>query len=238
MIVKSQHADRSTDPHATPRTREWRLSMLQQAQLYLCTDARLGTGDFDEFVDAAYRGGVDIIQLRDKHLDAGDELEYFELLAAAARRHGRLFAANDRADVATLTGADILHVGQRDLSVADARSLLPEGTLVGLSTHSRVQAEQARLGDPDYYCIGPVWRTPTKPGRAPVTLDAVRQVHTQSRGDAKPWFAIGGVNAETLEQVLDAGANRIVVVRAITQADDPEAAARELRSALPELATA
>ncbi|MCD7100660.1 thiamine phosphate synthase [Pseudoclavibacter sp. 13-3] len=209
--------------------------MLHQAQLYLCTDARLGTGDFDEFVDAAYRGGVDVIQLRDKHLDAGDELEYFELLAAAARRHGRLFAANDRADVATLAGADILHVGQRDLSIADARSLLPGDTLVGLSTHSRVQAEQARLGDADYYCIGPVWRTPTKPGRAPVTLDAVRQVRAQGRGDAKPWFAIGGVNAETLEQVLDAGAQRIVVVRAITQADDPEAAARELRTALPRL---
>lgn len=235
--------DRTTTPSVTgpaapgeppARTRAWRLERLRRARLYLCTDARLGTGDFADFVEAAYRGGVDVIQLRDKHLDAGDELEYFEILASAARRWGRLFAANDRADVATLAGVDILHVGQRDLSIPDARRLLPRGTLVGLSTHSRVQAEHARLADTDYYCIGPVWRTPTKPGRAAVTLDAVRQVRSQQ--DAKPWFAIGGVSLDTVDQVVAAGARRIVVVRAITQAEDPEEAARALLDRLPPLA--
>lgn len=219
-----------------PRTLEWRRDQLQRAQLYLCTDARLGTGDFVDFVDAAYRGGVDIIQLRDKHLDAGDELEYFDLLADAAHRHGRLFAANDRADVALLSGADVLHLGQRDLSDDDARRILPDDVLLGRSTHNRIQAQFAWGSAADYFCIGPVWLTPTKPGRAATGVEAVAQV--AALHPDKPWFAIGGINVHTVPDVVAAGANRIVVVRAITQAEDPEVAARALRAQLPQLPSA
>lgn len=216
-----------------PRTAEWRREQLHRAQLYLCTDARLGTGDFADFVDAAYRGGVDIIQLRDKHLDAGDELEYFELLAAAARRHGRLFAANDRADVALLAGADILHLGQRDLGDDDARRVLPDDVLLGRSTHNRIQAQFAWGSAADYFCIGPVWPTPTKPGRAATGVEAVSQV--AALHPDKPWFAIGGIDRHNVGEVVAAGASRIVVVRAITLAEDPEEAARALRVQLPQL---
>jgi thiamine-phosphate pyrophosphorylase len=213
-------------------------ALLHRAQLYVCTDARLEQGDFAEFVDAAYRGGVDIIQLRDKHLEAGAELEYFAILREAARRHGKLFAANDRADVAILSGAEILHVGQGDIPVASARRLLPRGSLIGLSTHSVEQAARARSAGVDYFCIGPVWPTPTKPGRPAVGLDTVAQVGEEAARERPdlPWFAIGGVGLDTVDEVVGAGASRIVVVRAVTTADDPEDAARRLRAHLPALA--
>lgn len=143
-------ADRTHDRQDAQR-------LLDDARLYVCTDARSATGDFADFVDAAYRGGVDIIQLRDKTLDAGDELEAFAVLADAARRHGRLFAANDRADVAALAGVDILHLGQRDITVSQARRFVDPRVLFGRSTHARAQAAAARTDDADYYCIGPVW---------------------------------------------------------------------------------
>lgn len=223
-----------SQPHSVeqPPVRERALELLGAARLYVCTDARLNTGDFAEFVDAAYRGGVDIIQLRDKSLDAGDELGMFEVLADAARRHGKLFAANDRADVAALSGADVLHLGQRDIPIGSARSLVDSRVLFGQSTHSREQAAAARVGDPDYYCIGPVWPTPTKPGRAAVGLDAVRAVAADDDGSA-PWFAIGGIDLDNVHEVVEAGARRICVVRAVTRAEDPEAAARALIGALP-----
>ena len=207
---------------------------LAAAQLYVCTDARLKQGDFAEFVDAAYRGGTDIIQLRDKHLEAAAELEYFEILRDAARRHGRLYAGNDRADVVTLAGADILHVGQGDIPIAAARGLLPEGTLVGLSTHSVEQAAAARDSGADYFCIGPVWPTPTKPGRPPVGLDTVAAVaRAAAARPGVPWFAIGGVGIDTVDELVAVGVRRVAVVRAVTRAEDPEAAARELKLRLP-----
>lgn len=210
---------------------------LRDARLYLCTDARGDRDDLARFLDAAYAGGVDIIQLRDKRLEAADELIAFEVLRAAAQRHGRLYAANDRADVATLAGADILHLGQGDLPVDAARRVLPAGVAIGRSTHSPQQAAIAVAEGADYYCIGPVWPTPTKPGRAGVGLTAVRAVAEQDDRSV-PWFAIGDVNLDTIGEVVDAGASRVVVVRAITQADDPGRAARRLRAALPEPAAA
>jgi thiamine-phosphate pyrophosphorylase len=226
-------------------------SLHTTARLYLCTDARQDRGDFEDFVDAAFAGGVDIIQLRDKSLEAAEELELLEVLHAAAQRHGRLWAVNDRADIASLSGSPVFHIGQKDISLDAARGLLGKNTVVGLSTHSPEQVDAALASSPgrkglDYFCVGPVWATPTKPGRAAVGLDLVRyaaqatgQVDGEGTGKVDgpvesllPWFAIGGIDLGNVEQVVDAGARRIVVVRAITDADDPAHAAGALLAAL------
>lgn len=212
---------------------------LAGSALYLCTDARRERGDLAEFADAALGGGVDIIQLRDKGsageqrfgpLEAGGELAALEILADAARRHGALVAVNDRADIARAAGADVLHLGQDDLPLDTAREIVGAATLIGRSTHEIGEAARALMEDVDYFCVGPCWPTPTKPGRAAPGLDLVRAV--ASMGSDKPWFAIGGIDEKRLEEVLAAGAGRIVVVRAITEAADPGAAARRLREAL------
>ncbi len=216
---------------------------LTTASLYLCTDARRERGDLAEFADAALAGGVDIIQLRDKGspgeqrfgpLEALGELEALATLADAARRHGALLAVNDRADIALAAGADVLHLGQDDLPLAIARDIIGPGPLLGRSTHDATQVAAAAVEDspdgPDYFCVGPCWPTPTKPGRSAPGLDLVRAAAELCT--AKPWFAIGGIDAQRLPEVLAAGARRIVVVRAITAADDPRAAAQELKSAL------
>jgi thiamine-phosphate pyrophosphorylase len=217
---------------------------LTTARLYLCTDARKDRGDFAAFVDAAFAGGVDIIQLRDKSLEAAEELELLEVLQQAAQRNGRLWAVNDRADVAALSGAPVFHIGQKDLPLHAARKFLGTGAAIGLSTHGREQIDAAiaSSGTPglDYFCVGPVWATPTKPGRAAVGLDLVRYAAEATRraeetghaGGVVPWFAIGGIDLANVEQVLEAGARRIVVVRAITEAADPSGAARTLLAAL------
>ncbi|MGZ4583031.1 MAG: thiamine phosphate synthase [Mycobacterium sp.] len=212
---------------------------LAEATLYLCTDARRERGDLAQFADAALAGGVDIIQLRDKGsageqrfgpLEARDELAACEVLADAARRHGALFAVNDRADIARAAGADVLHLGQGDLPLDVARKIVGPDPLIGLSTHDPDQVAAAADSAADYFCVGPCWPTPTKPGRRAPGLPLLRAA-AEVGGD-KPWFAIGGIDARRLPEVLDAGARRIVVVRAITAADDPQAAARELSSAL------
>jgi thiamine-phosphate pyrophosphorylase len=209
--------------------------------LYLCTDARRDTDDLAEFVDAALAGGVDIVQLRDKQaglpgLAAREELAALETIAKVCARHGALFAVNDRADIAVAAGADILHLGQDDLPVEIARRIVGDDMLIGRSTHSVEQAEAAAV-EPgvDYFCTGPCWPTPTKPGRPAPGLDLVRAVADRAVSDQevdRPWFAIGGIDADRLPQVLGAGASRIVVVRAITDAADPREAAKELSSAL------
>jgi thiamine-phosphate pyrophosphorylase len=212
---------------------------LAQARLYLCTDARRERGDLAQFAEAALAGGVDIIQLRDKGsageqrfgpLEARDELAACELLADAARRHGALFAVNDRADIARVAGADVLHLGQGDLPLDVAREIVGPATLIGLSSHDADQARNAAAGFADYFCVGPCWPTPTKPGRAAPGLQLVAAA--AELGGDKPWFAIGGIDAQRLPDVLAAGARRVVVVRAITAAEDPRTAARQLSSAL------
>ena len=222
-------------------------SRLATARLYLCTDARRERGDLAQFAEAALAGGVDVIQLRDKGsageqrfgpLEARDELAACEILADAARRHGALFAVNDRADIARAAGADMLHLGQGDLPLDVAREIVGPATLIGLSTHDATQAALAANrvaeGAADYFCVGPCWPTPTKPGRAAPGLQLVRAASQicAALGGGKPWFAIGGIDARRLPDVLDAGARRIVVVRAITAAEDPRAAAEQLSSAL------
>jgi thiamine-phosphate pyrophosphorylase len=212
---------------------------LATARLYLCTDGRRERGDLAEFADAALSGGVDLIQLRDKGsageqrfgpLEARDELAALEILGDAARRHGALLAVNDRADIARGAAADVLHLGQDDLPLPLARDIIGPGPLIGRSSHDPAQVAAAIGEEVDYFCVGPCWPTPTKPGRSAPGLDLVR-VAAES-GTTKPWFAIGGIDAQRLPEVLAAGGRRIVVVRAITAADDPAAAARDLKAAL------
>jgi thiamine-phosphate pyrophosphorylase len=188
-----------------------------------------------EFVDAALAGGVDIVQLRDKSggapLEARLELAALEVIAEACARHGALLAVNDRADIALAAGADVLHLGQDDLPVRWARRILGDEVVIGRSTHDAGQA-RAAASEPgvDYFCTGPCWPTPTKPGRPAPGLDLVRA--TAYTVPDRPWFAIGGIDAARLPDVLAAGATRVVVVRAITEADDPQAAAARLRTML------
>ncbi|MEV0288127.1 thiamine phosphate synthase [Kribbella sp. NPDC050820] len=211
-----------------------RTDRLQHARLYLCTDAREKQGDLEQFLDAALSGGVDIVQLRQKEMEAADELAALEVFADACKRHGKLLAVNDRADIAFAAGADVLHLGQRDLPVHAARAVIGPEPIVGRSTHtfSQVNAAVAEQGS-EYFCVGPTWETPTKPGRQAAGLELVS--YAASRQQSKPWFAIGGIDLDRLDEVIEAGATRVVVVRAITDADDPAAAAaefsRRLRSA-------
>jgi thiamine-phosphate pyrophosphorylase len=204
---------------------------LADARLYLCMDARERQGDLPQFLDAVLGAGVDIVQLRDKGMEAARELELLELFAEKCRLHGKLLAVNDRADVAHASrsahpggGADVLHLGQGDLPVPAARAILGDDVLVGRSTHSEEEAAAAAAQEGvDYFCTGPCWPTPTKPGRHAPGLDLVR--YTAALGTDRPWFAIGGIDLGNLDEVVAAGARRAVVVRAITEADDPAAAA-------------
>ena len=207
----------------TPREEQ-----LADARLYLCTPDR---PDLAEFLDAVLSGGVDVVQLREKNVEARRELALCEVVAAAAARHGALWSVNDRADVALASGADVLHLGQDDLPVPVARTILGEDVLIGRSTHDEQQVTTAAVQPGvDYFCVGPTWPTPTKPGRPAPGLPLLR--HAAALGTDRPWFAIGGIDAGNLDEVLAAGATRIVVVRALTQAQDPHAAASVLRARL------
>lgn len=204
---------------------------LASARLYLCTDARERQGDLAAFLDAVLAAGVDIVQLRQKGLEAARELAFLEVFRRACDAHGRLLAVNDRADVAYAAGADVLHLGQDDLPAPIARRIIGPGPLIGLSSHDEDQAARASTeAAADYYCTGPVWPTPTKPGRPAPGLGLVR--YAAGLPSERPWFAIGGIDETNLDQVLNAGARRIVVVRAITDSDDPGAAAGRLAARL------
>jgi thiamine-phosphate pyrophosphorylase len=190
------------------------------SRLYLITPAR---PDLEEFLEAAIRGGVDLVQLRDKELPDGRLLAALRGTRHVTRRLGVPLVVNDRPDLAVLAEADAVHVGQEDLPVAEARRF---GVAVGLSTHTAAEVDAA---DADYVGVGPVFETPTKAGRRPVGLELVRHAAAHAR---VPWFAIGGIDRTNVAEVVGAGATRIAVVRAIGDAGDPEAAARELRAAL------
>jgi thiamine-phosphate pyrophosphorylase len=211
------------------QARAHRRARLADAHLYLCTDARRQRGDLEEFLHAVLSGGVDVVQLRDRSLDVVDELAVGALVRDVAHEHGALFAVNDRADVARALRADVLHTGQRDLPVEVARAVVGPEVLLGRSTRGDEQAAQAdRHPDVDYFCVGPVLATPTKPGRPPVGLGALRAV--ADTGPVTPWFAIGGVDEALLDETLAAGATRVVVVRALSGATDPHDTAVRLRA--------
>lgn len=200
---------------------------LAQARLYLCSPPRPR-----DWLAAVCEAGVDVVQLRDrdKQMEAGPLCRAAEEFRAAADATGALFIVNDRPDVAVATGADGVHLGQDDLEIDVARRIVGPDVVIGRSTHDSAQAARAAKEDCDYFCVGPVWATPTKEGRPGVGLGLVEEV-AQSQGD-KPWFAIGGVNEANLGQVLEAGARRVVVVRVVTEASDPAAVARQLRARL------
>src|SRR6266545_4837857 len=204
-----------------------RRERLAAARLYLCTPIRPDLADFAEAVCGA---GVDVIQLRDKEAEAVPLLEAAAVLRAAADRHGALLAVNDRADVALAAGADILHLGQEDLPMTWARQVVGDGMLLGRSTHDLGQARDAIAEGWDYFAVGPVHPTATKPGRPAVGTSLLRDV--AALDPKPPWFAIGGIDRSNLAEATGAGATRIVVVRAITDAADPPAAAADLRRLL------
>jgi thiamine-phosphate pyrophosphorylase len=188
--------------------------------LYLITPAR---PDLADFLEAAVRGGVDLVQIREKELRDRELLAVLEEARAVTRELGVPLVVNDRPDLAVLCGADFVHVGLDDVSVDDARRF---GLGVGLSTHSRGEIDAASA---DYLGVGPVYETPTKQGRPAVGLELVRYAAERAR---RPWFAIGGIDGSNVEEVVSAGARRVAVVRAIGEASDPEAAAAVLRAAL------
>jgi thiamine-phosphate pyrophosphorylase len=204
---------------------------LAAARLYLCTDARQRQGDLPGFLDKVLGAGVDVVQLRQKGLEAREELGLLEIFRAACDRHGALLAVNDRADVAVAAGADVLHVGQGDLPPDVARQIIGPDPVLGLSTHSEAEtADAATDRSIDYFCAGPVWPTPTKPGRPAPGLGLIS--YAAGLAATRPWFAIGGIDETSIGDVMEAGARRVVVVRAITEADDPGAAAARLASRL------
>jgi thiamine-phosphate pyrophosphorylase len=204
---------------------------LSEARLYLCVDARERQADLPEFLDAVLSNGVDIVQLRQKGMEAKHELAALEIFSAACERHGKLLAVNDRADIAWAARCDVLHLGQDDLPVAVARALVADEVLVGRSSHAQEEVAAAAVEEGvDYFCVGPCWPTPTKPGRPAPGLGLVR--YAAGLGSTRPWFAIGGIDRANLDEVLDAGARRVVVVRAIADADDPGVAAAEFSSRL------
>jgi thiamine-phosphate pyrophosphorylase len=209
-----------------------RRERLEQARLYVVTGARQALGDLPAFLGAVLEAGADIIQLREKDAEAGDILRWGEVFRAAADRHGALFVVNDRADLAVASGADGVHLGQNDLPPSWARQLVGPDVIIGLSTHSAVEFD---AGDPeaDYLCVGPLYATPTKPGRAATGLEIVTHATRRSEQgrERRPWFAIGGIDGASLPGVVAAGAERIVVVRAAAGAD-PSGSVRLLLAGL------
>jgi thiamine-phosphate pyrophosphorylase len=205
-----------------------RRERLARARLYFVTDVRPG---LEELLAAALSGGVDMVQLRDKSASDAELLAAARVFRAACDEHGALFWLNDRPDLVAECGADGVHVGQDDAPVDEVRAQVGDDVLIGLSTHSPAQFDAALASGADQLSVGPVWETPTKEGRPAAGLSYVR--HAAAHGGERPWFAIGGISLENVGQVVEAGARRVVVVRAIRDAADPEAAARALRAALP-----
>ncbi len=210
---------------------------LKLARLYLCTDTRAGQGDLADFLAEALLGGVDIVQVREKNLDPDAELAALETARSVAQRFPRaIVCVNDSPRLAQRFGADMVHLGQTDGSARKAKSRLHEWALLGRSTHAERETDKAVADEhTDYFCVGPVYATPTKPDYHPVGLELVRyatEVAPPGDPSAKPWFAIGGIDLAHLDDVIEAGARRVCVVRAITEAGDPRAAAAELADRL------
>jgi thiamine-phosphate pyrophosphorylase len=212
-----------------------RRERLRTARLYLCCEARPHGGDPEPLLSAALRGGVDIVQLREKSLSRRE----IELAARTFRRlcdnHSALFIVNDDPDLARACDADGVHVGQEDTPPSEARAALGPDAIIGLSTHSEEQISASAKEPIDHISVGPIWETPTKQGRPAVGLELIS--HAAERAP-HPFFAIGGIDASNASQVIEAGARRLCIVRAIRDAADPATAAEELRRAFAPLGEA
>src|SRR3954454_16881627 len=200
---------------------------LDSARLYFVCDRTPGGRPLAAVLEPALRGGVDVFQLRDKNADDDALLEAAAEARALCDAAGALFLLNDRPDLVAAAGADGVHVGQADMPVALAREVVGSDRIIGLSTHGPEQLAAAEGAD--YVAAGPVHATPTKPGRPAVGLEYVRHAAAHAR---LPWFAVGGIDATNVGEVIAAGARRVVGVRAIAEAADPEVAARGLRDAI------
>lgn len=206
-----------------------RRERLRTARLYFVLDARPHGQDPEQLVEAALRGGADLIQIREKELGRRE----IERSAATVRRlcdtYSALFIVNDDPELARSVGADGVHVGQTDMSAHQARDFLGPEAIIGLSTHSEEQIRASAELPVDHISVGPIWETPTKAGRPAVGLDLIRFA---AREAPHPFFAIGGIDVDNVDQVVAAGAVRLCVVRALRDAEDPEETARRLRAAL------
>ena len=211
-----------------------RIAILERTRVYFVCDGRPDGRDPTPLLAAAMRGGARMIQLREKAPRCAEELiSLSEPFRRVAADHGGLFILNDRPDLVAACGADGVHVGQDDTPVAEARQTAGPDALVGLSTHSAAEFDAAcserGAGRPDQISVGPVWATPTKEGRPATGLGVLEHA---ARTATIPWFAIGGIDTENVAQVAAAGVRRVVVVRAVRDAGDPEAATRALHTAL------
>jgi len=211
-------------------TGDERRARLRRARLYLCTDIRDGSQDLSRFLGAVLGAGVDIVQMREKTADPAAKREAARVFRRLTDKHAALFIVNDDSDLATSCDADGVHLGQEDQSPEVARRLLGEDLLIGRSTHAPEELLRALDEPVDYLGVGPVRSTPTKPGREGVGLEFVRFAVANA---PVPFFVTGGMNASTIPEVLRAGATRVVVVRALTEAKDPAEAVKELRALLP-----
>jgi thiamine-phosphate pyrophosphorylase len=210
------------------------MPQLGDRRLYLCTADR---PDLERFVEACIAGGVDLVQLRDKHLDAKPLLERARRLLRVCRGLGIPFILNDRPDLALEVGADGVHIGQDDAPPSLCRQILGPNAIIGLSTHAPAEWDAAQTEPVDYLSAGPVEATPTKPGRPGTGLDYLRYaaaaasaVGTSAEG--RPWFVTGGATPDTVGAMAAAGARRFVAVRWLTESDEPRRAARLLREAI------
>ncbi len=203
----------------TQRDAFWRLPRLSEARLYLCLGLRRERGDLEPFLDAVLVSGVDVVQMREKDATHDELCTAAALFRAASRRHGALFMVNDDPSLAVELDADGVHVGQEDPPPHEARAIVGRDRLVGRSTHSVSQIRRALGEDCDYFAVGPVHATPTKAGRTPVGLEPVR--YAAHSAGTRPRFVTGAMGTATAPAVIEAGARRLVVVRAITEADTP-----------------
>lgn len=204
-------------------------TQLRRAKLYLVTDDETPAADLPHLVARAVAGGVDIVQLRRKQAAVEDLVSVGSRCLESAHEGGALFLVDDHVDLALEIGADGVHLGQSDLAPVEARARLGGDRLLGLSTHSRQQLLGAGSQPIDYVSAGPVYATPTKPGRPAVGLEHVTLAASRS---ALPVVAIGGLGPDTVGSAVAAGADIVAVVRAICRADDPQRAAIELRGAI------
>lgn len=205
--------------------------MLEDKKLYLVTNSDKFESE-DLFLDAvasALKGGVDILQLREKNMPANKIIELGKKVKLLCAEYGAIFIVNDRVDIAYVLDADGVHLGQDDMDIESARKILGNNAIIGISTHAPEQAQKAVNDGADYIGMGPVFTTPTKPGRQSVGLEYVKWV---SENIKIPAFAIGGIDLDNVQDVVNAGAKKIAVVRAIINSDNPEKAAQEFLKVL------